>query len=344
MSREASAPPSGPSGGIMVISLDFELGWGLRGSRGDSDWPARIRGAREVVPRLLDLFVSRDVHATWGTVGALALQDWDELRANLPKVRSDFKGPDLCPYQYIRQVEGGDGEKQLHFAPDLVRSIVNAPGQELATHTFLHYHCTEPGHTTAAFEADLVASLHVLGRIGPRPQSIIFPKNQVAEDCLRVCADHGIVAYRGNAPGWLARPRSSRERARALRRVLRVLDEVLPLSGCNCHPPASVGNGVPWDVTASRLFRPGRVRGETFDRLLVRRITRSMSHAARRGLVYHLWWHPHNFALDTERKLRLLEEVIAALQRLREERGMMSMTMLEAARATAPAATGAGAE
>lgn len=325
----------------MVISLDFELAWGLRGSRDDAGWHARIKGAREAVPRLLDVLASHAAHATWGAVGMLALEGWEELRASLPEVRGDFEGPDLCAYEYIRHVEGREGEEQLHFAPELIGAIADAPGQELATHTFSHYHCVEPGHTTAAFEADLLASLDVLGRIGPRPQSIIFPKNQVAEDCLRVCAGHGIVAYRGNAPGWLARPRHSRERARGLRRGLRVLDEVLPLSGHNCYPPASIASGTPQDVTASRLFRPGRLRGQAFDRLLLRRITSSMSYAARRGLVYHLWWHPHNFGIATERKLALLQEVLTTLEHLRDERGMMSMTMLEAARATAPAGAGA---
>ena len=58
----------------VVWSLDFELRWGMHDRLGlDRDLYRRnLEGAREAVPRLLQLFTRRGVRATWATVGALA--------------------------------------------------------------------------------------------------------------------------------------------------------------------------------------------------------------------------------------------------------------------------------
>ena len=48
--------PAHPQGGGFVISLDFELMWGVRDRRGIADYGANILGARRAVPRLLDLY------------------------------------------------------------------------------------------------------------------------------------------------------------------------------------------------------------------------------------------------------------------------------------------------
>jgi Kef-type K+ transport system membrane component KefB len=57
--------------GTFVISLDFELLWGVRDKRTVTDYGANIRGVRDVVPALLDLFAERDIACTWATVGLL---------------------------------------------------------------------------------------------------------------------------------------------------------------------------------------------------------------------------------------------------------------------------------
>lgn len=323
-------------GGALVVSVDFELAWGLRESRGTPGWRERVEGARAVVPRLLDLLERRRVHATWGVVGALALSGWRELREALPAVAARFADPRLRTDEYLAEVGDHPEEEPLHFAPELVAAIAATPGQELATHTFAHYHCGEPGHTEEAFEADLVASLGALERFGPRPRSIIFPKNQVAPQCLAICARHGIAAYRGVAPGWLHAPRRVGARGPSLRRALRLLDEGVALSGSNAFGLATVAGPAPRNVPASRLFLP-RGGSALRNRLLVRRVTGGLRHAARRGLIYHLWWHPHNFALDTDRRLALLDEVLDEFAALRTARGMVSLTMQEAAAAAGDA-------
>jgi hypothetical protein len=73
-----------PGGGAFVISLDFELMWGVRDKRTIADYGCNILGVRQAVPALLDLFATRQIACTWATVGFLFCADKDELMASLP--------------------------------------------------------------------------------------------------------------------------------------------------------------------------------------------------------------------------------------------------------------------
>ena len=67
------------SNGILVVSLDFELFWGVRDKKAISDYGANILRVRTVVPRLLALFEKYEVHVTWATVGFLFFSTYNEL-------------------------------------------------------------------------------------------------------------------------------------------------------------------------------------------------------------------------------------------------------------------------
>ena len=56
-----------------------------------------------------------------------------------------------------------------------------------------------------------------------------------------------------------------------------------------------------------------------------------MRHAAKHGLTFHLWWHPHNIGVNTERNLQQLDEICAYYSQLKEKYGMRSLNMGEAA-------------
>ena len=75
----------GPS---VVISLDFELRWGVLDRVRDdfSAYRANLEGVPEAVERMLDLFDEHEVRATWAIVGGLACDGWDEWHAATPGV------------------------------------------------------------------------------------------------------------------------------------------------------------------------------------------------------------------------------------------------------------------
>ena len=52
-----------------------------------------------------------------------------------------------------------------------------------------------------------------------------------------------------------------------------------------------------------------------------------MKHAAKNGLLYHLWWHPHNFGANTEENFKTLEEILKYYEFLNKKYGFESKTM-----------------
>ena len=69
--------------GALVISLDFELHWGVRDhvARGDALYQ-RLPEARHAVEDMLTLFGARHIRATWATVGFLFASNRRELEAH----------------------------------------------------------------------------------------------------------------------------------------------------------------------------------------------------------------------------------------------------------------------
>ena len=63
----------------------------------------------------------------------------------------------------------------------------------------------------------------------------------------------------------------------------------------------------------------------------LRRSKRQMLHAAKKGLTFHLWWHPHNIGVRTQEHLKQLEEIFQYYEQLKETYGMQCMNMGEAA-------------
>jgi hypothetical protein len=61
--------------------------------------------------------------------------------------------------------------------------------------------------------------------------------------------------------------------------------------------------------------------------LRLRRIKKSMTHEAKRGEVFHLWWHPHNFGIHQEENFRNLEEILRHFTALQTKYGMQSASM-----------------
>ena len=55
----------------LLISLDFELYWGVCDLYSVEEWRPQIAQVRTALARILDLFDRYQVHATWATVGFL---------------------------------------------------------------------------------------------------------------------------------------------------------------------------------------------------------------------------------------------------------------------------------
>jgi peptidoglycan/xylan/chitin deacetylase (PgdA/CDA1 family) len=314
--------------GAFVVSLDFELHWGVRDHTAVDGYRDNLLGVREAIPGMLGLFRKYEIHATWATVGFLFARSKQDLMRHLPERRPQYENHELSPYPELDRVGDDETSDPYHFAPSLIDAIAATPCQELATHTFSHYYCTEAGQSADDFRADLEAARRIASPYGDVLRSIVFPRNQVHEPYFDVLRDLGVEAYRGNGDHWAWR---GRERAtRRAERAARWLDTFVPVSRA-----APVGRAaLPYDVPASAFLRPFSASWPRALRALqLRRITHAMDDAARRGSLFHLWWHPHNFGTHIRENLQLLEQVLSAFAHSRRRHGMESLTMLEAARA-----------
>ena len=54
-----------------------------------------------------------------------------------------------------------------------------------------------------------------------------------------------------------------------------------------------------------------------------------MTHAAKNNLVFHLWWHPHNFGVNLEKNMSLLLKIIQHYDMLKNKYDMTSLNMGE---------------
>ncbi|WP_375263928.1 polysaccharide deacetylase family protein [Palleronia sp.] len=315
--------------GAFVISLDFELLWGVRDHADRESYGANVLGAREAVPRMLDLFAESGIRATWATVGFLMCEDRDELLASLPapEERPVYSNPKMSSYSYLDDVGADEASDPYYFGASLVRRIAETPGQEIGTHTLSHYYCLEEGQTEATFEADLRASLEIARHRGIEMRSIVFPRNQYGPEHLTICERHGLMAYRGNPESWAYRSARAAEQT-PLRRALRLADSYTAILG---HQTFKKDHSQIANVPASRFLRPCAGRLAQFHPLHLATIKRGMTAAARRGSSYHLWWHPHNFGHKIEENLASLRHLADHYHYLSEMYGMTSKAMGEAA-------------
>jgi len=311
--------------GQFVISLDFELLWGVRDHADKQSYGQNVLGAREAVPRMLELFEASGIRATWATVGFLFCKTKEELMAALPAERPAYVNQRLSNYTYLDEVGKDERSDPYYFAASLVDAISKTPGQELGTHTMSHYYCLEDGETLTAFEADLVAAKALSDLRGVSLKSIVFPRNQFTSAHLEVCARQGITHYRGNPDGWAYRAAKGSEQTPS-KRALRLIDAYSGALGSQTFLPRRDGL---IDVPASRFLRPGAGKLAALHPLHLSTIKRGMTQAAKAGRGYHLWWHPHNFGRELEANLNGLRQIIDHFTMLHENHGMRSVAMGE---------------
>jgi hypothetical protein len=326
-----SAQQTVPDGPLFLVSLDLELGWGGWDGRVDAAERANLLGARQAIPVLLDLFARYQVRATWAAVGLLLFDSKKELYRYLPERRPAYTNQGLGPYQYLDQIGDNEAADPYHYALSLIRTIVSRGGMELGSHTFSHYYCLEAGQTVGDFRADLEAGRAAAERLDARLASLIFPCNQYSPEYLQVCAALGFRVFRGNAAGRMHAASRSQIQRSVWRRTARLVDAYVKLPGVQSALPRTEGGLL--NLPSTCFLRPVSRRLGAIEALRMRRIKAAMQAAAVASTCFHLWWHPHNFGRNLERNIGFLEDILRYYTMLRDNYGMRSLTLGEAAAA-----------
>ena len=313
--------------GTFVISLDFELHWGVADIWDLDDRLEYFDTTRKSIPLVLDLFTKHKIHATWATVGYLFATDRAQLLSFFPKKLPTYSKYSLSNYTLFNKNLVGENEEEdpYHFAPSLIELILKTPNQELGSHTFSHYYCNEEGQTAEDFNLDLEAAQKIAKEnFNIHLESLVFPRNQVNDEYLEIAKQNGIKVVRTNPDVWFWKMQSKGIGfARAIDTLISI-SKTVTFDNYFLKKNTSI-----LSLPASRFLRPFAVRESSIQKLKVNRIKNEMLYAARNGRNYHLWWHPHNFGYSLDSNLEMLEDILSYYEELNEKYEFSSKTMIE---------------
>mgnify|MGYP000614647049 FL=1 len=116
--------------GTLIVSLDFELFWGMLDVCPLEEYQSHVLGGRKAIPQLLALFQKYGIHATWAAVGFLFADNKSELETFCPAEKPTYKNAKIAPYEYLAGVGENEMDAPCFFAPSLLKIIAQTPGQE----------------------------------------------------------------------------------------------------------------------------------------------------------------------------------------------------------------------
>ncbi|MFJ7951252.1 polysaccharide deacetylase family protein [Lysinibacillus sp. NPDC096418] len=316
--------------GGLVISLDFELNWGVHDVFRDGQYDENLLGVRAALPKILALFEKYDIHATWATVGLLFANTKAEMTHYLRTIPVKYEEMLYAAYTQLEHVGENEQQDPLHFGQSLIEQIIRTPHQEIGTHTFSHFYCLENGQTEMDFRADLQATKGITVDQIADMKSIVFPRNQINPRYFTACKEVGLLCYRGNEEHILYKATKFTDK-NILLRIGKLLDTYINISGHHIIRLEDMQKEAFINVRSSVFLRPYCAFLKGLEGLKVRRIKAGMLKAAKEGAYYHLWWHPHNFGKHTDQNLAILERLLQYYKELNKNYNFQSYSMQEVA-------------
>ena len=312
----------------LIISLDFELHWGRFDKVPIKAYDAYYQTTKRIVPQLLSLFEKYKVEVTWATVGMLMADGPEEWLKFSPEVKPSYQNLNLSAYKWYKAT---NETNSTLFAPDLVKAIIETPGQELASHTFSHYYTMEKGQDKLTFQADLKAAQKIAQeKFGVKLSSLVFPRNQFNTEAIQAAGELGFNSVRTNPVDWFWK---TPEKGELLKRICRTSDSILSLGKKTSYQLQEQKSKKPILIPASRFLRPYQSKLGRINQMKVNRVIEEMSTAAKNNEVYHLWWHPHNHGNYPDASLIEVEQILKHFAFCREKYNMQSKSMYGLAQA-----------
>lgn len=304
-----------------VLSLDFELLWGVV----DSDRYALYRSWVQQVPFIVDnllyLFDRFNIRATWATVGLMMCESKEEMLLRLPKQNPGFKDPKLDVRRYINEFVGDTQDDTCHYGMSLIRRIINCTGQEIGSHSFSHFNCLEPmlGDPKCSFEADLDAMRDISHDRGIDLNSFVFCRNQYNDDFVDCLANFGYKIYRSSI--W---DRSSK--IHLGHRLYRRMSSYLPIN-IDSELDIRVEKNSNQILNHRESFFFVVHSNRTLQKIHNYTLLRKLNAALVNGRDFHLWFHPWNLGKDVNNGIESLTEIFAEIADLSSRYSVKSVNM-----------------
>jgi len=105
------------------------------------------------------------------------------------------------------------------------------------------------------------------------------------------------------------------------------MDAYINITGYHCYNYEFIKKEFPYNIPSSRFLRSYNKKFSFLEGLKIRRIKKAMTHAAKKKMVYHLWWHPHNFGRNTQENIKMLDLILNHYFYLNKLYGFESVTM-----------------
>jgi peptidoglycan/xylan/chitin deacetylase (PgdA/CDA1 family) len=309
--------------GVFVISIDLELAWKACDRPLTDRYMQTVGRERDIVKAILDLFSAYRISATWALVGHLLLSEceWSGglVHPEIPRPVIKNENRDW----FYQHPPAGDHDSLWH-AFDIVDTLKKVqPKQELGSHSFCHLPYSESRTNRQAVQADIERAKGLHEAHGIPYHAFVFPRNQVGfKDLL---ARSGIRVYRGLTHRWYYSIPSD-----YLIRLFNLSRFYLGLTPRTVRPYRDTYGMI--NVPDSVLFigRDG-LRRFISPRKLTRTLISGLDRAVRRREIFHLWFHPSNFAFRSEEQIGILESVLKYADQLRGQGVLDILTMGETA-------------
>lgn len=262
----------------IVISFDFELGWGDL----DSDlWRRREYNGiydkvRDIMPRLLGELKAREISTTWATVSNMLVDD--EKNLNIDYLPEDYRATVLDFLDVSK--------KTSKNASDLIDGLLgNKKLFEVCSHTASHINARHPRLSSNVFVEDIRQSIDVLeGISGYSIDSVVFPRDY---------ADFHLDVAQAFPVNMRLNPNFNK-RSDTMSRLLR------GVGGFFTRVPASdviVGGMGEVYQTGSMYFNWIGGRHTEVKKILFMKNKQQLIKMLSRGQgTYHIWLHPCDFA------------------------------------------------
>jgi peptidoglycan/xylan/chitin deacetylase (PgdA/CDA1 family) len=304
---------------VFCISLDFELAWGLNISDVKGPYKNNLIGAKNAALKINELFNKYGIKATWGVVGSIYTERPEMLEQFYKELK--YTNMDLSPLNILNYKS--QCSEDIFSAKDVI-DIINSSGEhEIASHTFSHLYLLEKGISDKELKQDIETFDKI---VDIETSSIIFPRNQVNESQLDLLSENFRV-YRGNLNHWAYQPKTSNQIS-IFARCFRLLDSILPISRMSCSFSKDKRQSI-INVPGTCFLRPISNRSSIISRLKLTRLKRAMTCAAKNGELFHLWWHPHNFGINTQANISYLEDILIHYKKLTKQYTFPNYTMRE---------------
>ena len=294
----------------IIISLDFEIKWGFYNLKKYSkSYDKNLYESKNICLLMLEEFKKRKLRATWATVGALGLKNWDEF-FSLYKEGPKYENRKLI----INNKFAKDNDKELFFAPEIINEIIKNQGQDLGSHSFSHLYCHEKGLTSIDFinELKIVEGIWK-EKFNTLPVSFVFPQNQI--NFTQHLNKSSIKIWRSNQRIWY-----DQKLSKSLKPIARLASLLNDTNIFSMRDFSSEIN----NSKASIFIRFNLP--EYFWKMHLSLIKKFLKRLKNNDEI-HLWWHPHNLGFNKNVAHNRLIEFLDILTHSLEKYNLVSYNM-----------------